>query len=288
MSLRRVLITGGAGLIGRALIHHAPNGWELHATQRVQRVHGARAHQIELSKAEQVAELFAALHPELVFHTAYSMQHGERDIVAATRNVVAGCVASCSRMIHLSTDLVFNGESGPYTESARPTPISEYGRWKTRAEAEVQASIRDAAVVRTSLVTELEPPDPRITWIADSLRHADPLTLYVDELRCPIAAADLATQLWEIATLPRGEAAGVWHLAGPEALSRYALGLLIAAKFALEPSGITPGRSGGAAPPRPRDVRLLTARADRVLTCRARPIGELFAGPAAAPYPCPS
>lgn len=284
--MRRVLITGGAGLVGRALIRLAPDGWDLHATQRVHAVHGARVHQVELSQAGAVAQLFATVRPELVFHTAYSMQHGDQDIVAATRNVVAGCAAAGSRLLHLSTDLVFDGERGPYGESAQRAPVSDYGWWKARAEEEVQARIPHASIVRTSLVTELAPPDPRVAWIADSLRRKDPLTLYVDELRCPISVADLTAQLWEIATLPADEPAGVWHLAGPEALSRYALGLLIAAHFGLNPAGITPGRSRDATPRRPRDVRLLTARVDRVLRCKARPISELFAGAAAAPYPC--
>jgi dTDP-4-dehydrorhamnose reductase len=284
--MRRVLITGGAGLLGRALIRHAPAGWELHSTRRVQAVGGAPAHDVELSHPDAVARLFAGVRPQLVFHTAYSMQHGERDIVAATRNVVTECVSQGCRLVHLSTDLVFDGEHGPYDESAMPAPISEYGRCKARAEAEVRTRLPEAAIIRTSLVTEAEPPDPRVAWVTDHLRRGDPLTLYVDELRCPIPAADLAAQLWEIAALPEREAAGVWHLAGPEAVSRYALGLLIAARFGLDAACITPGRSRDAVPARPRDVRLLTLRADCVLGCRARPISELFAGAAPAPYPC--
>ncbi len=108
----------------------------------------------------------------------------------------------------------------------------------------------------------------------------------MDELRCPIWVKELAAQLWEIGALPHREAPGVWHLAGSEAVSRYALGLLIAARFELDPASITPGRSRDAVPARPRDVRLLTPRADRMLGCRARPISELFAGAAPAPYPC--
>ena len=79
-------------------------------------------------------------------------------------------------------------------------------------------------------------------------------------------------QLWEIAELPPGERAGIWHLAGPEALSRYALGSLIATALNLPTERLRWGLSRDAGAPRPRDLRLLTPRADAHLRTRARPI----------------
>lgn len=271
-----VLITGGAGLLGRALIRTTPPGVELHATRRSTPVTGAEAHTVELSDAEAVATLWARLRPSLVVHTAYSMQEGERDIWAATVNVVAACLATGAALLYLSTD-------APYGESDEPNPVYEYGRWKARAEHIVQDRMPDAAVIRTSLIVEFEPLDVRSGWIANALRQGETITLFVDELRCPIVATDLAQQLWELAALPRLERSGVWHLAGPEALSRYTLGLLVAAHEGLDPSGITPGVSAGLPSPRPRDIRLLTSRADRVLTTRPRPISALLAAAALNP-----
>lgn len=281
----RVLITGGAGLLGRALIRLAPPIWEVHATRRQNPVLGAPAHDIDLADSRAVQWLWENLRPDLVVHTAYGTANGERDIVVATQNVASGCAAVGARLIHVSTDLVFDGESGPYSEGARLSPILEYGRWKARAEDEVRKRLPEAAMVRTSLIIETEPPDPRTAWVRDALHRRQQITLYVDEIRSPITSADLALQLWEVAELPTREAAGVWHLVAPEALSRYALGLLIAARFGLDPAGITRGLSREAPTPRPRDVRLLTGRAERVLRHRARPISEVFAGPGPAQYP---
>lgn len=274
----RVLVTGGAGLLGSTLLRIAPSTAELHATRRRTAVQGANAHTIELSEADAVVALWRRLRPELVIHTAYSATDGERDILEATRSVVAGCEAVGAGLIYLSTDALLDGESGPYAEAAEPAPVHEYGEWKARAERLVRERIPRAAVVRTSLISCFAPLDPRGASIAEGLRARRPVTLFVDELRCPIAAVDLARQIWEIAALPVEERGGVWHLAGPEALSRYALGLLVAAHQGLDPAGITPARSTDAPVRRPRDVRLLTARADAALQTRARPVSELVLG----------
>jgi dTDP-4-dehydrorhamnose reductase len=272
----RVLITGGAGLLGRELIETAPPWSETHATQRSTPVENAASHRIELSDAHDVATLFQRLRPEVVIHTAYSGTHPERDIWGATASVIAASASLGARLIYLSTDALLDGEHAPYSESAEPAPVHDYGRWKARAERHVRAMLPFAAVVRTSLITRLQPLDPRCAWVARSLRDAEPITLFTDEIRCPIAVRDLARQLWEIAPLPEPRQAGVWHLAGPEALSRYALGLVVAAHERLDPAGITPALSADAPTHRPRDLRLRTERADRELTTRARPISSLL------------
>jgi dTDP-4-dehydrorhamnose reductase len=272
----RVLITGGAGLLGSTLIEHAPDEAEVHATYRSIPVVAPRSSRVELSDAEAVHRLFEEVRPEMVIHTAYSTAEGERDIWLATANLVAACGAHGAALVHLSTDALLDGESGPYPESAEPAPVHEYGRWKARAELHVRSALPGAAVVRTSLITRFAPLDPASARIADTLREGKPLPLFVDELRCPIAVDDLARQIWEIAALPAGERGGVWHLAGPEAVSRYALGLLVAAYEGLDPAGITPALGASSTTRRPRDLRLLTARADRALATRARPVSALL------------
>jgi dTDP-4-dehydrorhamnose reductase len=272
-----ILITGGAGLLGSHLIRSASASTSLHTTQRTTPVSGATAHTIELADEAATLDLWERLRPTLVFHTAFTMQHGERDIWQATRNVVSACLHTGASLIYMSTDALLDGEHGPYDESAPPSPVHEYGRWKAKAERYVQEQLPTTAIVRTSLLTEFAPLDPRSAWVADSLRSGTPIKLFVDELRCPIAPDDLARQLWEIAALPEEERRGIWHLVGPEAISRYALGLLIAAHQGLAPSGITPAFSREHPLPRPRDLRLLTTRAERQLMTVARPISSVMA-----------
>jgi dTDP-4-dehydrorhamnose reductase len=274
----RVLITGGAGLLGSELIRCAPSGVRVHATRRTTPVSDAAAHAVELADAAAVEALFVRVRPDLVIHTAYSAAHGERDVWRATESVVRGCRAAGAGLLHMSTDALLDGETGPFGEEREPAPVHEYGRWKAKAELHVRTAMPDAAVVRTSLILRRDPPDPNSSWVLDALRRGEPVRLFTDELRCPIAVDDLAAQLWEIAALSPEERRGVWHLAGPEAISRYALGVLLALRHGLDPRGITPAPSAASAAPRPRDLRLLTARADRALGTRARGASAVLGG----------
>ncbi len=275
--MTRVLVTGGGGLLGGALLRSAPPEVELHCTVRRAPAGAGAVHGVELTDADAVAHAWAAVRPDVVIHTAFDTAAGEREVRAAHDNVARACREVGAALVHVSTDALLDGESAPYDERAGPAPVHEYGRLKALAEAVVRAECPDAAVVRTSLLLRADPPDRTTAWAVDSLRRGEPVRLFTDELRCPIAADDLAAQLWELAALPPGERAGVWNLVGPEALSRYALGLLVAARYGLDPRGIVPAPSAASPAPRPRDLRLTTARADAALRTRARGASEVMA-----------
>lgn len=274
----RILITGGGGLLGRALIASAPADAELHATRRMSPVpERVQAHEVDLSRQGATLELVDRVRPELVIHTAYTQSAPEPDVGWATQSVVDACRAAGAALVHISSDVVFDGEHAPYAESDEPAPVHEYGRWKALAEGYARAVLPDAAVVRTSLIVRADPPDRGSAWVLDGLRAGEPVRLFVDELRCPIADADLAAMIWELAALPAEARAGIWHLAGPEAVSRYTLGVLVARRHGADPDRIVPARSRGSGQARPRDLRLLTTRADRELRTRARPVAEVLA-----------
>jgi dTDP-4-dehydrorhamnose reductase len=273
----RVLVTGGAGLVGSALIAMAPEDVDVHATQRDTPVVGATAHTIDLADPDDPVGLLQAVRPDVVIHTAYGKDDLERDVIAASRSIAAACAIQSVDLVHLSSDVVFDGEHAPYAEDDPLVPVHAYGRAKAEAEGDVRTAVPDAAVVRTSLVLRADPLDVTTAWIVDALRAGEPLHLFTDEIRCPIRADDLARMLWDLVALPSAERAGPWHLVGPEALSRHALGLLLADAHGLDPSGITAASSRDvpSAEPRPRDLTLTAERASALPT-RPRSVATLW------------
>ncbi len=274
---RRALVTGGGGLLGGYLLRLAPPFWEVMATTR-QAADRSDLRMVELSDAPAVDRLVDELRPDVVIHTAYGTRDAERDIWFATKNVTDAAANHGAHLVHLSSDMVLDGEGAPYDETAQSQPVNEYGRWKARAEDYLRGRLPGATVVRLSLITAFAPPDPRTDWIVRGLLGGHELSLFVDELRTPILADDLARQIWEIVRLEGDRRAGVWNLAGPEALSRFALGVLVATAFGFDPGPINPALAGQAPGRRPRDLRLLTPRADAELLTRARPLSLAAAG----------
>ena len=267
MTPRRVLITGGAGLLGSALAAAAPDDVEVHVTQRRTPAAG-RAHTVELSDAPSVLALMEYIRPDTVIHTAYGKDDGERDIVAATRAVARATASAGADLIHVSTDIVFGGDRAPYDEADPLASVTPYGRWKAQAERDVSAIAPAAAIVRTSLIVSVDPLDHGSRWIVGAIAAGETVRLFTDVLRCPIHLDDLTQQLWELAALPRDERAGAWHLVGPDVLSRYDLGVLIAQHHRLDAALIVPALASELADPPPLDLRLADDRARGALPTR--------------------
>jgi dTDP-4-dehydrorhamnose reductase len=270
----RVLITGGAGTLGCALAADAPAGADLHATIRARRAYGATEHLVDLADPGAVAALLAGLRPDVIIHTAYDPTDLVRGVVDQSVAVAESAAALGARLIHLSSDRVLDGEHAPYEEHAVAAPIEPYGEAKAEAERRVGSALPTASIIRTSLIVATDPPDPITAGRLDAMRRGAPDPLFVDEIRCPIHAPDLARQIWEIAALPAEAAAGVWNLVGPEAVSRFALALLVGRRWGLDTGNLVPVLNRAHPAPRPRDLRLSTGRADAALRSRARPISE--------------
>lgn len=265
-----VLLTGASGVVGTSMLAQVPSGVVVHATVRSTPIAAAapgvdrgggrvRVVPIELTEAEAVAELVEQVRPDVVVHAAASMR-SRSDVVGATASVVTATAACGVALIHLSTDMVFDGEHPPYSESSLPAPVTDYGRWKLEAERRVLRDVPDAAITRTSLVVSVDPPDRTTAGLLDAVRAGSPPSMFHDELRSPIRASDLAAQLWALVALGRDRRAGLWHLPGPEVLSRHDLAVRLCRAAALDPTSVPSASLRDHPTPRPRDLSLVSVR----------------------------
>jgi dTDP-4-dehydrorhamnose reductase len=228
--LKTIWITGAGGLIGNYLVQSAP------ALAPGATIIGLTRAVLELTDAAAVRAAFQRQNPQLVIHCAALSQSPacEADPALARKvNVEATALladlAADIPFVLLSTDLVFDGRSGNYEESAQVNPLSIYAETKVAAERTVLANPRHT-VLRLSLNGGVSPSGDRgfNEQMRRALQAGKSLRLFTDEFRCPMPASVTARAIWELAA--RKEP-GLHHLAGSERLSRWQIGQLLAERW---------------------------------------------------------
>jgi dTDP-4-dehydrorhamnose reductase len=273
---RRLLVTGGNGSLGRRVVLRAPAaGWEATGTYLSAPAATATVH-LDIRDAAQVRRVVAQLRPDAIVHAAAGRDRSDWPATADGAAHVALAAAGI-RLVHVSSDAIFSGKLGEYDEDALPDPVYAYGAAKAAAETAVRAIDPAAAIVRTSLIMgdgrgahELLTHD----LIAGRVKGA----LFTDEIRKPVHVDDLADALLELAG---GDYAGVLNVAGADAVSRYELGVLVARRDGLDPAAIPAGSLAALGLSRPADLRLVTAKAEKLLGVRLRGAAEFVGRPAA-------
>jgi dTDP-4-dehydrorhamnose reductase len=262
---RRVWVTGAGGLIGSYVCAAAA------ACAPGAEVTGITRDVLDLSDAFAVARAFREQQPELVIHCAAVSKPAlcEEDPALAQRINVEmtarlAALAEQGALIFFSTDVVFDGREGGYAETAPTNPLSVYARTKVAAEKTVLLNPRHT-VVRTSLTGGRSPTGDRA--FNEEMRRAwaagRRLRLFADEYRNPLPAQVTARAVWALA---EQRAAGLFHLAGAEKLSRWEIGQQVAARCPELNPQLEPGSLREyAGPPRAPDTSLNCARIQALL-----------------------
>lgn len=270
MALNGILITGASGTLGACLARMAlAAGWAVTGTFRRRPLPLPVVwHQLDVADRAATLALIEREAPAAIVHTAFS---SGPDLWAATAEgaatVALGAARIGARLVHLSSDALFDGTGGPYREEHAPSPITPYGAAKAAAETAVAAVSPDSTIVRTSLIIARDPIDRHSRAALDLAQGRGEGALFTDEYRCPVAVEDLATAVLELVSRPY---AGILHLAGPEPLSRHAMGCLIAEAHGMPASAVPAGTLAASGLRRPADVRLDSGRARTILRARPR------------------
>jgi dTDP-4-dehydrorhamnose reductase len=190
---------------------------------------------LDIEDAARVAARIEHLRPDLVINAAgyTAVDKAESDPGAARRGNLDGprnvAVALArlqgARMIHLSTDFVFDGEaSRPYAPDAEARPLGVYGETKLAGERAVREALGDRAVIlRTAWVYSASGHNFALTMLRHMARG--PVRVVADQVGTPTAAASLAKTIWSIA---RSDAGGTFHWTDAGVASWYDFAVAIA------------------------------------------------------------
>ena len=246
----RVLVVGASGFLGRALCD-VP-GQDL---VRIPAVRSAASfypgpidHLVDITDSEQVDRIVEAVRPAWVVNAAAETgvdrceeepDRANQVHVEATRNLVRACERTGSGLIFMSTNYVFDGTRGLYSETDTPNPLGVYGRSKLEGEACVLEASCPGIVIRTAVLYGYrEGCRPNfVTWAAGTLARGEPIRVVTDEWANPTLVDELASF---ILGLCRRGFDGVVHFAGVDFLSRYAMVEHVCDCFGFDMELVTP------------------------------------------------
>jgi dTDP-4-dehydrorhamnose reductase len=279
---RRILITGATGHLGARVAERASDtGWSVVGTY-LRAASEVADEQLDVRDIAAVCELVRRVRPDVVIHTAAG--RGDWRVIAdGAAHVAVASAAQGSRLVHVSSDAVFSGREVEYDESAPPDPLYRYGAAKAAAETAIAAVDPAAAVVRTSVILGDGRGQHEVLTrdlVAGRVRGA----LFTDMIRKPVHVDDLAEALLELAA---NDYRGILNVAGPDAISRYDLGVLVARREGLDPSLIPVATLADSGTRVAADVRLITDRAVSLLHTRLRGVHEFMDVPREEASPVP-
>ena len=214
------MITGAGGQLAQELVRRAPGDAEIVALDR---------RGLDVTSYDRVQETLRAYGPDLVINTAAytAVDAAEHDAATAyavnaeaAGHLAAAAAGSRARLIHISTDFVFDGRQGhPYRPEDPPNPLSVYGASKLAGERQVLEHSEGAAlVVRTAWVYSGHGRNFARTMLR-LMAERDALSVVTDQVSTPTWAGSLAEGLWQLARLPAVR--GVHHLTDAGVASWY-------------------------------------------------------------------
>jgi len=281
---KRVLITGGTGLLGTALQRSAPGdiqGFSIYYPERALPAplpFSIRA--ADVSDRRQMQSVFAWAQPDVVIHAAaigsvdFAERHREetRNVnVLGTEVVVDLCEIYKSRLIYISSNAVFDGRTPLYSETAPVNPINYYGQLKVDAVNLVRKSSIPLTLAPSILLYGWAYPGERdnpVVWWVRSLEHGTSIKVVDNVFSKPLPSWSCAEVIWALIEQNR---TGIYHAAGRDHISLYQFALLTAEVFGLDASLIEPVPDSyfPEIAPRPQDTSFDTTKMETELGVKA-------------------
>ncbi|MFP6680409.1 MAG: lipopolysaccharide biosynthesis protein RfbH [Dehalococcoidia bacterium] len=270
----KALVIGGSGMLGRALVPALRQaGMDVVSTYKSRPFPGGEA--LDITDSEAVDRSFKLVRPDVVFIAVtppggadYCETHpDELNLlnVESTRTIAENSLKFGARVVYYSSDYVFDGQKGPYSEEDDPSPINVYGKTKLEAEETLQVICPDALIIRTTAVFAWERTSPNFAMqVWDALQAGNHMKVPDDQIGNPTLASYLAEA--SVRLVQQSET-GVFNVVGKDLVPRSVLGKELARAMALDQRLIdpTPTLNLDQQAARPLNAGLKTDKLEKVL-----------------------
>ncbi|HUQ98903.1 MAG TPA: SDR family oxidoreductase [Gemmatimonadaceae bacterium] len=285
-----LLVTGAAGFLGTNVLRAAAaQGREVVAAVRVGHTSVPTAGLVhaDLTDKAVVREMIASVRPQWVLNCAAlaNLDECEKNPTkaramnaTAPANIAAACAEFGARLVQISTDSVFDGNRGMYSEDDIPSPVNIYASSKLEGERAVRRALPGALVVRTNFIgLPVKSGAGLADWIAGSIEGGTPIEGFGDVIFSPLLATTLAERLFNMMDAGLH---GLYHLGASDSISKYHLAVLIASEMGINDAAIL--RTSLSEKPmtvrRPLNTSLISRRAERALGNRMPTVNDAVRG----------
>ena len=261
---KKLLIIGGASLVGSTIIDYAKDNYEIFTTENNTPITNSKVSSIKLNLLDDkkhILDYIEKIKPSAVNHTVAfpnvdfcESNHELTDLlhVKITKDISEICSSVNSKLIYFSTDAVFNGNNSiPYNELDRPDPLSYYGKTKLEAEKIVLQNTNNV-ILRTTVIYGWHIRSRFTNWVLDTLKNKKPVTAFVDQYNTPTLVDDLVKSVFSII---EKDLSGLFHASGKSCLNRFEFAQKLAISFGLDKNLVVPTKSSDISQiaPRPKN-----------------------------------
>jgi len=268
------LVDQGKSLFGRVVGTYNSNPFEMY---------GVEARKLDITSEQGVGELMAEIEPDFLIVTSaltgvdYCEEHPEEARTlneVGPHNIAESCKELDIKLLHVSTDYVFDGYDGDYRENNEPNPVNVYGRTKLDGERAVLSAAPESIVARVCVLygwNRITPKTNFVTWLLEKIGSGGRVELFEDQIVTPSYAHEVSQTLLKLITK---DVKGIYHASGSQKVSRYEMGKLIANTFDLKGEKIFPTtmEKVGLTARRPRDSSLNVEKIEEEINTRMSPL----------------
>ena len=267
----RLFVTGGSGLLGYSFQEVAGQDWNIITTHHQNP--GKDTIPLDVTNQKDVQEKIVHLNPDVVIHSAaltnvdYCEVHPQEAWarnVQGTKNIILACQRTGSKLIYVSSDFVFDGCKGNYSEDDATGPLNYYAYTKLKGEEAVLKSDLRYAITRVSVLYGWHAQRGFVSWVINELKDENKINVVDDHYNSPTLDSNARDAILKIIEKNKQ---GIYHTSGSQRISRFDFAVNISRVFELDENLINPIKSSDLIQEakRPKDSSLSVDKAQKDL-----------------------